>query len=63
MGQGIKKSKKYESVRIWPAQKESLTKLIATRTLKGEGKVSEVELVSNAVEAFCQKENRKLGQV
>lgn len=61
MGQGIKKNKKYESVRIWPAQKKSLTELMATRTLKGKGKVTEVALVSSAVEAFCEKENKKLG--
>lgn len=63
MGQGIKKSKKYESVRIWSAQKKSLTELIANRTLKGKDRVTEVELVSSAVEAFCEKEKRKLGIV
>lgn len=63
MAQGIKKAKKYESVRIWPKQKKTLVELIATRTLQGKEKVSEVELVSNAVEAFCQKEKRKLGLV
>lgn len=60
MGQENKKVKKYESVRIWPKEKKTLVELIATRTLSGQDKVSEVEIVSKAVRVFCKREKRRL---
>lgn len=62
MAQEGQKTKKYESVRIWPKPKERLEKLMLTKRLRNPGeKVTEVELASAAVEAYCTKEERKLG--
>ena len=57
------KTKKYESVRIRPEVKEQLEELQANHILINKRKATEVDLVSEAVSAFCKKEKRKLGIV
>lgn len=60
MAEGIKKAVKYEVVRIWPKQKERLVELMLAKTSKTKKRVTEVSLASQAVDAFCAKEERKL---
>lgn len=61
MSEGGQKSKKYESVRIRPKQKEQLVKVMLEKALKEKRRVTEVELASSAIAAYCKKEERKLG--
>lgn len=49
------------TVRIWSEPKERLQKVVEAKAKKERRLVSEAELVSKAVEAFCDKEEKKLG--
>jgi hypothetical protein len=49
------------TVRIWLKPKERLQKVVAAKATKEERHVSEAELVSKAVNALCDKEEKKLG--
>jgi hypothetical protein len=49
------------TVRIWNGPKKRLQKVREEREVKEGRPVSEAELVSKAVEAYCTKEERKLG--
>lgn len=61
MAEAGQKTKKYESVRIWAKQKERLEKLMANKLIKKGIKSTEVELASEAIDALCTKEEKKLG--
>ena len=49
------------TVRIWRGSLDRLVELKKAKAKKLKRPVSEVELVSKAVEDFCTKEERKLG--
>lgn len=57
---GDTKKTKYESVRIWKDSKKELEEVLLRKALKEKRRVTEVELVSKAVDAMCVKERRKL---
>lgn len=58
---GIQKAEKSTTVRIYERMKERLQKVAYKKTGHEGRPVTEVELVNEAVEAFCKKEERKLG--
>lgn len=49
------------TVRIWSKPKERLQKVVEAKGKKEDRIVSEAELVSKAVNALCEKEEKKLG--
>lgn len=49
------------TVRIWSKPKDRLQRVVEKKTEKEGRPVSEAELVSKAVDALCDKEERKLG--
>jgi hypothetical protein len=49
------------TVRIWREPKKRLAAVVEKKSEKEGRIVSEAELVSKAVEAYCTKEERKLG--
>jgi predicted DNA-binding protein len=55
------RNKKYESVRMRPETKERLEKVMHEKSLKEKRRVTELELASAAIEAYCAKEEKKLG--
>jgi hypothetical protein len=61
MAEGTQKWAGSEVVRIWREPKERLEKVREAKEKKEKRPVSETELVSKAVEKFCDKEEPKLG--
>lgn len=61
MAEQTQKSVTGTTVRIWNEPKKRLQKVRIKRQDKEGRPVSEAELVSKAVEAYCTKEERKLG--
>lgn len=49
------------TVRIWADAKERLQNVVVAKAKKERRLVSEAELVSKAVDALCDKEEKKLG--
>jgi hypothetical protein len=61
MAQQTQKKRFSKTVRIWPEPKERLQKVQRKMADRESRDVTEAELVSKAVEAYCTKEERKLG--
>lgn len=61
MAEQTQKAVSGSTVRIWNEPKERLQKVRERKEKKERRPVSEAELVSKAVEAYCTKEERKLG--
>lgn len=61
MEDGRQKSSTSAVVRIWKEPKERLVKVGEKRSKKERRPISEAELVSTAVNLYCDKEERKLG--
>lgn len=61
MGHQTQKARSGSTVRIWADRKERLQKLVAEKEKQERRPVSETELVSKAVDLFCDEEAKKLG--
>lgn len=61
MTEGNTKTQESTTVRIGREPKERLQKLARQKAAKENRDVSEMELANAAVEAYCSKEERKLG--
>jgi hypothetical protein len=61
MAENNTKKRFSRTVRIWPEPKERLQKVQRRMADKEGREVTEAELVSKAVAAFCKREEPKLG--
>ncbi len=61
MGKESQKTASGSTVRIWREPKERLLNVARAKADKERRLVSEAELVSKAVDQYCDKEERKLG--
>jgi uncharacterized hydantoinase/oxoprolinase family protein len=61
MADGTQKTQDSTTVRIWRKPKERLQNVVREKSAKEKREVTEMELASAAIEAYCTKEERKLG--
>jgi hypothetical protein len=55
------KTKDSTTVRIWTDPKKRLQNVVREKAAKEKREVTEIELVSKAVDALCKREEKKLG--
>ena len=61
MGTETATNQESTTVRIWTDQKKRVQKLSRKKTDREDREVTECEIVSAAVDAYCAKEEKKLG--
>jgi hypothetical protein len=61
MADGTQNKKKSTTVRIWTDPKKRLQDVVREKAARERRDVTEIELVSMAVDAFCKKEEKRLG--
>lgn len=61
MGKKLQKTTSGATVRIWREPKERLLNVVSEKAKQERRLVSEAELVSKAVDMYCDEEEKKLG--